>query len=94
VNMRGVARFQEKFLSMTFDPIARAIYLRKSNEKVDHTVRKDDCLAIDYDKHNHIVGVEIIRVVRAEGVIKRLIHSVESYVPKSCRKEIEHLVTC
>ncbi len=49
-------------INVAIDKQARAIYFKVSEHEVDRTERINPSLSVDYDKHDAVVGVEIIRL--------------------------------
>lgn len=74
----------------SFDTLARAIYIGLSNNKVARTVRENHSLFFDYDKNGKLVGIEIIRIQKANATIRKILKDAETNIPTSIRKTIHN----
>ena len=78
----------DKIMSFSFDAIAKAAYVRYSNEAVATTERLDTSVSIDYDKNEKIVGIEIIRISKAAATLKKVVKDASNSFSKHVKKEI------
>ncbi|MFH1867713.1 MAG: DUF2283 domain-containing protein [Candidatus Omnitrophota bacterium] len=78
----------DNIVSFSIDTLARAIYIKYSNEPIAKTVRKDHSFFIDYDKNRKIVGIELIRLKKAQGVIRQVVKDANKVLSQKIRKEI------
>ena len=55
-----------------YDPEANAIYVRFSDEQIDHTDEVRPGIIVDYDARGHVVGIEMLdaKTVLAEAALK------------------------
>lgn len=72
----------------SFDALAKAIYIGLSTNKVTKTVRENHSLFFDYDKDGKLVGIEIIRVQKANAAIRKILKDAEDNIPASIRRNI------
>jgi uncharacterized protein YuzE len=72
----------------SFDTLARAAYIGLSNNKVERTVRENHSLFFDYDKNDKLVGIEIIRIQKANATIKKILKDTEINIPTSIRRTL------
>ncbi len=49
-------------MKIKYDPEADALYIKLQEGKVDHTQEIDENTMIDFDKANHIIGIEMLFV--------------------------------
>ena len=68
-------------INVAIDKEARAIYFKISDEDVFKTVRVNESVAVDYDKEDDIVGVEIIRVNKIEVILKKALKDISAIIP-------------
>ena len=73
----------KKPVNITIDKDAKAIYFKVSDHMVSKTVRPNASLSVDYDEHNDVVGVEIIRVRRIEQIFKMALKDISSAIPSN-----------
>ena len=73
----------KKPLSIAIDKQAQAIYFKVSDHDVCRTVRPNDSLAIDYDKNDEPVGVELIRVSKIELILKKAFKDISTAIPSN-----------
>lgn len=57
-----------------YDPEANAIYVRFSDEEIDHTDEVRPGIIVDYDARGHIVGIEMLdaKTLLSEAALKSL----------------------
>lgn len=67
--------------TFTFDPIAKAIYIKFSDDKIAETMEYSEDVNLDLDKDGDLVGVEILRVKRGSTFVLHI---------KDAKKEIKH----
>ncbi len=71
----------KKPINIAIDKDARAVYFKVSDHNVSKTVRSNNSVSIDYDDHNDMVGVEIIRVQRIGQIFKMALKDITSAIP-------------
>lgn len=71
----------KKPINIAIDKDAKAVYFKMSDHSVSKTIRPNNSLAIDYDDHNDVVGVEIIRVQRIGQIFKMALKDITSAIP-------------
>ena len=86
-NLLHISQKNVKFLS--FDALAKSMYIGFSNNSVAYTERKDKHLSFDYDEDDNVVGIEIIRISKANVVLKHLVKDAEIGMSSSVQKNIE-----
>lgn len=74
----------------SFDALARAIYIGFSNNKVAKTIRENHSLFFDYDKNDKLVGIEIIRIQKADATIRKILKDAEVNIPASIRRNLDN----
>jgi len=79
---------EKKPISFSLDTLAKSIYISFSTNPVVNTLRKNNSFSVDYDKDGEIVGIEVIRIKKAEATIKRILKDTENSLPSTCRKTI------
>ncbi len=79
-------------VSVSIDLLARATYIAFSTEPVVRTERRDDSYFVDYDVSDKVVGIEIIRLKKAEGGFRRVLKDTENILPADARKELHALL--
>ncbi len=47
-------------MNIEYDKSADAAYIRLNKGKVKHTIKLKDCLIVDVDKNDKILGIEIL----------------------------------
>ena len=57
---------------ISFDPMYGCLYLKFSDEAVARTHEHSDCVNIDFDKNNELVGIEFVGVKKAAGNLKQI----------------------
>jgi uncharacterized protein YuzE len=57
-----------------YDPEANAIYVRFSDEEIDHTDEVRPGIIVDYDARGHVVGIEMLdaKTLLSEAALKSL----------------------
>lgn len=80
---------KENPISISIDSVARSLYIAFSNNQVEKTIRKNNSFFIDYDKKGNIVGIEIIRLKKVEGIFKEVLKDTENKLPSSVSKTLE-----
>lgn len=57
-----------------YDPEANAIYVRFSDDDIDHTDEVRPGIIVDYDARGHIVGIEMLdaKKLLSEAALKSL----------------------
>lgn len=57
-----------------YDPEANAIYVRFSDEQIDHTDEVRPGIIVDYDARGHVVGIEMLdaKTLLSEAALKSL----------------------
>ena len=85
---KAVHIHSDKIISFSFDALARAVYVRYTNEPIAKTKRLDSSVSIDYDKNGEIVGVEVIRISRAAATIKKVVRDASRSFPKEVKEEV------
>ena len=57
-----------------YDPEANAIYVRFSDEEIDHTDEVRPGIIVDYDARGHVVGIEMLdaKTLLSESALKSL----------------------
>ena len=80
---------RNKPTGISFDAIAKAIYISFSTKQVAKTVRKNSSMSIDYDKNGEIVGIEIIRIKKAQATIQRILKATENNLPSGQRRTLD-----
>lgn len=83
---------RSKPISFSLDTLARAMYITFSNNPIARTVRKNSSFAIDYDKDNKLVGIEIIRLKHVSATISKVLKDAESVLPPKCKEVVENLI--
>lgn len=78
--------------SFLLDTLAKSIYITFSTKQIAKTVRKNSSLSIDYDKDGEIVGIEIIRIKKAQATFKRILKDAESYLPSASRRALDNYI--
>ena len=73
----------KKPINIAIDKDAKAVYFKVSDHHVSKTVRPNNSLSIDYDDHNDVVGVEIIRVRRIDQIFKMALKDITSFIPSN-----------
>ncbi|MCK5706248.1 MAG: DUF2283 domain-containing protein [Candidatus Aureabacteria bacterium] len=89
---KGIFQFKkEKPISISFDSVARALYITFSNNPIAKTIEENSSLFIDYDQDGKIVGIEIIRIAEARitKTLNSVLHDAEKNLPNSIKKTIE-----
>ncbi len=51
-------------MNITYDKEADALHIKFSDSKIEESQQKEDDIVIDYDKHDNIVGIEILYFVQ------------------------------
>lgn len=54
---------RQKILELSYNPIAKAMYIMLKDTKVARTIRPDRNLSLDLDAKGNLVGIEVIRIV-------------------------------
>jgi len=67
--------------NISIDKVARAIYFKVEDHDVCRTVRINPNFAIDYDKYDEVVGLELIRVKRIELIVKKALKDITTILP-------------
>lgn len=86
--MKKINIKSNKVIAFSLDALARTAYVRYSTEPVVKTERLNSSVIIDYDKQGEVVGIEIIRLTKAEGIIKEIIRDTSENLSKRVREEI------
>ena len=86
-NLLHISQKNVNFIS--FDSLAKAIYIGFTNNPIVSTDRKDKHLSFDYDKDGNIVGIEIIRISKAKLVLEHLVKDAKLGFTSAVRNNIE-----
>lgn len=78
-----------KPISISFDCLARAVYITFSTRPINKTIRKDSSFAIDYDIEGKIVGIEIIRIKKAEMAVKKILKDTENFLSQPFKEKLD-----
>ena len=70
-------------MTIKYDKIADAVYMKMSESLVADTVKLDDTFFVDKDKEGGIVGFEILDASSRQGFIQNLEKNVSGGVPVS-----------
>lgn len=73
----------------SFDTLARAIHIGLSTNKVTKTVHEDRSRFFDYDKNGKLVGIEIIRIQKANATIRKILKDAEVNIPAPIRRNLD-----
>lgn len=78
---------------ITYDPVARASYVRLSNNEIAKTREYGDNINIDFDEDDNVVGVEFLFVKRPSITIRQQIKKIakEFEIPTLRRFHPEYL---
>ena len=83
---------KHKILELSYDPIAKAMYIMLKDTKVARTVRPDQNFSLDLDSNGDLVGIEVIRIKQAKIVARQIKSIAEQYhIPELKKVHVEKL---
>ncbi len=83
---------RQKILELSYDPIAKAMYIMLKDKKVARTIRPNQDLSLGLSAKGELVGIEVIRIGRAKVVTRQIKSVAEQYhMPELKKVHIDKL---
>lgn len=83
---------RQRILELSYDPIAKAMYIMLKDIKVAKTIRPTQDLSLDLDADGNLVGIEVISVKKPKLVTRQIKNVAEEYhMPELKKVHLEKL---